>query len=398
MMPRLYPPDAREFTTNGIGVLSDTVDCTVLPELNGMFELELQYPVGGLHYEDISMRSIIFAEPEPGAKPQPMRVYHMTKPHNRVVTVYARHVAYDLQGITVSPFAAEGCRAALAGLKAHATTECPFEFWTDKDTGGTFSVDAPTDIWTLLGGSEGSILDTFHGEYEFDGFTVKLHERRGADRGVEIRYGKNLTSLQQDENCANCYTGAHPYWMDGDGNTTELPEKILLADGDYGYTKIMPLDLSREFETRPTAEQMRSHTRRYMADNKIGAPKVSLRVKFVPLEQTVEYRHTAQLERVRLGDTVTVVFPDLRVKTSSRVIASRYKPILERYEDVSIGDLRASFPDTVARQGKGLAACESAIAGVERAVRQITGGGGKIAGKTAMWMDNGDGTFTLTGA
>lgn len=367
MMPVLYNPEETAFFSNGIGVLSDAVSCLINQELNGLFELTMQYPVSGIHFAEITQRAIILAKVDPVSEMQPFRVYRIQKSSPGTVTVYARHVVYDLAGVPVAPFAASTAPLALIGLKSNAVVECPFTFSTDKTTEGEFVVTAPLAIWSLFGGRAGSILDVYGGEYEYDRYHIHLWSRRGADRCVSIRYGKNLTSLQQDENCANCYTGVMPYWINSStGAVKMLPEKTLAAEGTFHYVKILPLDLtqilvnrvesSAETLTEPTDEEMRTAAYQYMKDNKIGEPAVSWTVQFVQLEQTEEYKGKALLERILLGDTVTVEFLAMGVSVSSRAVGYTYNAIMERYESVTLGSVKANIADTIVGQGQQVAA------------------------------------------
>lgn len=352
MKPRLYSPETTEFNTNGIGVLSDSISCRAFPAF-GSDELTLVYPLTGIHYADIRIRSILVVKPDPFRDPQPYRVYKISRPMSGKVTIYARHIAYDLSGVIVAPFSASSVADALNGLKNNAVTNCPFSFHTDKDTSGAFSVKVPSSIWGTLGGHDGSILDVYGGEYQFDGYTVNLWNRLGADRGVSIRYGKNLTNLQQDENCANCYTGVAPYWTDQDGaETVTLREIVINAEGDYGYTRILSLDLSEAFETAPTEDELRERAEKYMADNKIGEPAVSWKVEFVQLEQTAEYKGMDLLERVYLGDTVHVEFPAMGVSATARAVEAEYDCLLERYISVTLGSVKQTIADTIVQQQK----------------------------------------------
>ena len=352
MMPILYHADETAFDTNGIGILSDTRDCTVTEILNSSFELELKYPVIGLHFSEIQQRTIITAKPDPVTDPQPFRVYRITKPMNGVVTIYARHIVYDLMGITVTPFGVPDAIMALDALKEQAVTECPFTFTTDIVDSTEMTVDKPQQIWTLMGSDQNCILDLYGGEYQFDRYNVRLHSLRGENRGVSIRYGKNLTSLEQDENCAGCYTAVHPYWSNNDGKLVQLTERIVQAPGNHGYTKVMPLDLSQQLETAPTEDQLREATEKYIEENGIGIPTVSWKVQFVQLEQTEEYRGTALLERVLLGDTVTVHYAELGVSATARAVEVRYKPILDRYDSVTLGEVKSNLADTIISQNK----------------------------------------------
>ena len=351
MIPVLYAAEETAFDTNGLGVLADELDTTVTEGM-GKFELEMKYPVTGLRFHDIQERAIIMAKPDPLKGPQPFRIYRITKAMGGAVTVYARHLTYDNIGITCSPFSAENAASALQAIKANAVEDCPFTFWTDVGTAAPMSVKVPQQIWTLMGSGDGCILSLYGGEYEFDRYMIRLWSRRGADRGVTIRYGKNLSSLEQDRNIANCYTAVHPYWASSDGLCMELPEKIVKADGNFGYTRIMPLDLSQEWKEMPTEHQLREKARTYIAENNIGVPVTSWKVQFEQLEKTEEYKGKALLEQVLLGDTVSVYYEDLDIEATARVNEVRYKPRLERYESVTLGDVKQTLADTIISQNK----------------------------------------------
>lgn len=348
MIPILYDPQETQFRTNGLGMLTEATACTIDHAINGVYEMELKYPILGRLFSKIQNRCIVLAKPGPDELPQPFRIYRATKPLRGIVTYYARHLAYDLMGIPVTPFTAANVTAAMLALRSNAAVPCPFTFSTDKATSSTMKITAPRPIWAALGGSEGSVLDVYGGEYEFDRYSVRLRSRLGQDRGVQIRYGKNLATLEQDENCDSTYTGVCPYWANADGDLVQLPEKVLSAPGTYDHVRILTLDLSQEFEEAPTVEQLRSRAQRYMTDNAIGVPKVSLEVSFVPLAQTVEYRDRAPLEQVDLGDSVTVIFPRLGVNAKSRVIRVSFDALRNRYSTVQLGAMKSRLPGTIA--------------------------------------------------
>ena len=351
--PILYSATETDFSNNGLGILGDCVSCEVTEEANGIFELAMQYPMGGIHYEDIADRSIIKAKADQFRDPQLFRVYAISKPMSGIVTISAEHISYDLSGIPVAPFTAGSVSLALADLKNNAVTDCPFDFWTDKDTSGTFSVSVPSSIRSRLGGVAGSILDVYGGEYEFDNYTVKLHNNRGMNRGVSIRYGKNLTDIKQEQNCASVATGIYPYWSgDVDGNTVlvELPEKIVNAPGTYNFVKIRTVDFTESFDVQPTEEELRSKAESYVESNNIGIPNVSLTVSFAQLDQTDEYKHIKLLEQVLLFDTVNVEFPALGVSATAKAIKIVYDGLSERVKSVTLGSAKANIADTIANQ------------------------------------------------
>lgn len=352
MIPILFAPEEKAFDTNGFGVLTDTLDCTVAEVLNSRFELHMVYPVGGIHFEHLRNRVIILSDSDPVREAQPFRVYRITKPINGKVDIYARHICHDLMGITVEPFQAENALLAMQALGENAATDCPFEFTANHTTAGALKAELPQPIWSVMGSGENQILGVFGGEYLFDRFKVELMTRRGMDRGVSLRYGKNISDFEQDEDCSGLYTAVHPFWSDGEGKVVQLQERIVNAPGEHGFLRVLPLDLSGVWEAEPTREQILEHTQLFIQEYGVGIPNTSWTIRFEPLEQSAEYGDTALLERVLLGDTVSVFYEHLGVQATARAVEVRYKPLLERYDAVTLGRVRADLADTILAQKK----------------------------------------------
>ena len=367
----LYDHDEEAFTSNGLGALPDAASCTVTEERNGGYEVEMEYPLTGSHFSDIQKRRILYVKPNPYDDPQPFRIYSITKPINGIVTVHAAHLSYDTSGSIVKLFPADAgsASAAMSYLKNFSVPSTPFTFFTNVGKSGTMSVPKPSSIRSLLGGSDGSILDTFGGEYLFDKWNISLLESRGSNRGVTIRYGKNMTDLEQEENDTDFYTGVYPFWYseseDGGLVTLSANDGIVNAPGNYDFVKIMPLDLSSEdfskettdsegYTTtieKPTEAELLAAAQKYIANNKIGIPKVSLDVSFVMLAQTEEYKDFARLETVKLCDTVTVEFEKLGVKTTAKCIKTVYNVLTDKYDSIELGEPKSSLAETVSNQG-----------------------------------------------
>lgn len=343
MIPILYSPTTTSFTTGGIGKLIDAGSCIVTEERNGSYELEMTYPITGHLYDEIKQRSIIFAKPSPAQSEQPFRVYRITKPLNKVVTIYAAHISYDLSGIPVKNFTSQSVQAALTALTTSSVISNPFTFWSDKTNSGVMEIETPTPCRTILS----NILDVYSGEYEFDKYTVKLHSLRGFDNGVSIKYGKNLTDLEQDENCSNVYTGVLPYWT---GNETTISGSVVNAPGTYDFTRILPVDFTSDFEEQPSTTQLTNAATNYISANNIGIPEVNLTVSFVHLNQTEEYKNLGIFERVELGDSIKVEFAAMGVSSTARCVKTVYNTLLERYDNVELGEVKKGLADTISSQ------------------------------------------------
>ena len=360
MNPILFDKNSTDFTTNGIGRLSDAVSCVVTEEINGQYEMELRYPITGAHYSEIGINSIIMTRHEDSDDLQPFEVYRITKPINGIVTINAHHISYRLSMVVCMPFSvsagANACNDTLQGLKSHAVGSDVniFTFWTDVHTLGTYDQTSPASIRQRLGGVEGSVLDQFGGEYEWDKFDVKLHQTRGnQNTGYTLKYGKNITDIEQEEELSNVITGVVPYWTNTDRTeTVTLTEKVVYSQyaDRYPYHLTVPLDLSDKWENKPTEATLRTAAQAYVNKLSLGLPKVSISVSFVALWQTEEYKDIAPLERVSLGDAVMVYFESLGIEAQARVMSVEYDVLAERYREIQIGSLRSTLARTLSDQ------------------------------------------------
>ena len=201
----------------------------------------------------------------------------------------------------------------------------------------------------LLGGQEGSILDTYGtGEYEWDGYTVKFHLHRGTDSGVTVRYGKNLTYIEAEASSESAYDGVAPYWASQDEVVTLSKDPIIWKDGS-GKIKAVPLDLSSNWQDKPTEDQLRSAAKSYVAARSTNALSQNIKIEFVQLWQTEEYKDIASLERVALFDTVHVFIPKLGVEATAKVVRTVFDPISERYTKIELGSVRADLGGVISK-------------------------------------------------
>lgn len=349
MIPILFSSKATNFTGRGIGLLADAISCKVVEERNGAFELEMTYPVDGLHYADIGERSIIMAIPSPYRDAQPFRVYSMEQPINGVVTIKARHLSYDMTGIPVEPFTTTtDISDALDGLDTNAAVSYNFVLSTDKTTAGTFTLEKPTSMRNALGGMEGSILDTFGGgEFLFDKWDVKLLTSRGSVKDYKVAYAKNITAFNRVTDTEKLVTGIFPFWASGN-DTQILNRKVVEIIEDADYTNVPVVDLSDKFDSKPTKAELLAAAEKYIADNGLGELEVSLDVSFVDLASIDEYAGRARDLKIDLCDTVTIVFPMYGVETQAKIVRIETNVLLERYELITVGTEQTTVADTIA--------------------------------------------------
>lgn len=353
MIPVLYPNTETKFETLGMGLLVDATKCVVTEELNGIFELHMTYPEGGQHCENLLAGNLIYASHDDTGKPQPFDIYNVTRQDGGEITVSAQHISYRLSSVPVKPFSAWYPWPAMQALAENVVMQTLFQFHTDLSMIKHFSIKKPTSVRSVLA-SENGMANAYGGDLQWDHFQVRLLEQRGADNGVVVAYGKNLQSAQQEANLRDLLTGIYPFYSK-DGVYVDLLEQVLTLSNSYGYPRIQAVDLTGEFsEGAPTQSLLRQKANDYIKANAIREPKVNITANFIPLWQTDEYRELAPLEKVLLGDWVTVRFASLNAAPKARVTRTVYNTLLDRYDSVTLGNPTENAATLLAKIVKGL--------------------------------------------
>ena len=395
MKPILFSKTATSFNTNGIGRL-DAISCQVTEERNGMFELEMEIAETANHAKEIEMCSIIVAKPSQSGNNQPFRVYKIGKPINGRFKVYAQHISYQLSYIPVMPFtitaSGSACNQTLQALKSNSVGTNPFTFWTDVTTVASYQQSVPASLKSRLGGVEGSVLDQFGGEYEWDNYTVKFHKNRGLTTpAVSLRYGKNITDLTQEENIENTITGIVPFWASSEGATTvTLPERVIESStaANYPFKRTVPMDFSQAFQEQPTQAQLRAKAQAYVNQSGVGIPKVSIKLSFVSLADTEEYKSVAALQAVNLCDNINVYFEKLGISTTAKIVKTVYDVLLEKYDSLEIGSLKSTLASTISSQEGALSAFSN---NTQRMFKQYNNTVNSLIDNATAWLTSGDG-------
>lgn len=353
MIPILYAASETDFTTNGIGLLTDAVSCTVTEERNGAYEATLVYPAKGHLAEYIAEDAIIKAKANDTDEPQLFRIYKSGKQIGSNTTWNAEHISYELTGNPVERFSISGVNAeqALNSLLAAAVFKHKYTAISDITTVNGTSIADVVSVRKALGGVEGSILDTWGGEYHFNNYRIELLKARGADNGVTIEYGKNLTDAKQERNIANIVTAIFPYAKyTPEGEESEvyvsLKEKTLVHAGaaDYAYKRCEIVDFSSEWEsgTIITEDMLRAKAETYL--EKISTePDINITLSYAQLKKTKDYKNIQVMESVALCDTVTVRIDKLQIEATAKIVKAKYDSLKERYDTMEIGGVRTNL-------------------------------------------------------
>ena len=364
MIPVLYEANEKNFTTNGVGLLVDAVSCIVTEERNGAFELVLVYPQNGQLAQHITEESIIKAKPNDTDEDQLFRIYKSGKPIAGNDTWHAEHVSYELNTNPVCrpEITAKNAQEAIEQLLTEAEIESDYTVYSDITTRNSTQINEVVSVRKALGGVEGSILDTWGGEFKFNNFRIELHEARGSDNGVEIRYGKNMLDAQMEKNISEVVTAIFPYALytpetEGEEDPEEvlvtLPERIIKTPNvdKYARVRCVPVDFSDSFEDGEaiTESKLREVAAAY-AKSGIDEPKIHITASFINLWKTKEYANIKALEKIGLCDTVTVVIERLNISEKAKVTKYSYNTLKERFESVEIGEVKPNLTREITKQ------------------------------------------------
>lgn len=327
--PGIVPTDL------GLGTLSDCLTCQVQEARNGVYELEMTYPESGIHAKEIEVRGVIKAKPNFTDDPQLFRIYKIGKVMRGKFTIYARHISYDLSGSIIESGTASTCVTACELLENAGTG---FSIETDKNVTANFKITEPSSVRSWFAGKEGSLLDVYGtGEYKYDNFNIRLLLHRGQNRGVTLRYGKNLTELKQELNGENLVTGVVAYYKDSEGVITKAPKVatglILDTEKDYAY------DCSSLFDETPTVAQLTAKADDYIANHILTHLVDNIQLNFVQIAKMPE--------RVDLCDTVTIYLEALGIETTTQCIKTTWDVLKERYTKTEFGEPKSNISDTI---------------------------------------------------
>lgn len=358
MIPILYPADSTTWwANNGLGGLPDAISCNVTEQRNtrGGYWLKMDYPITGLHFDLLAPERIIYAVPSMGNGPQPFRISRISRPINGVVHIEAPHISAALKTLVTSGIQT-GTDVATMGRAFFAQARnigqsTHFDFASNVVTPAAITLDhrEPASMMDVLLGAEGSILDQAGGEFEFYEFDVVLHAQRGVDSGIEIRYGVNMSDLEAETDATNLVTAVLPYWKGSvAGSDTIILGSICTAANAsaYAYVRCIPLDVSDQFQLEqdqlPTSSQITEKGQAFINSSSRNQLQMSIRVKYESITDAIGER------RINLCDTVSVVYPELRVSSTSKVVETVYNTLTEHYDELTIGSIQQTIVDTIA--------------------------------------------------
>ena len=379
MIPVLYESNETAFISNGIGRLRDCISAVVSEERNGIYELDFQYPVDGANFDKIQCGRIVAVRHDDSNDVQPFDIVSYSKPINGVVTFHCVHISYRQRGLVVYGKNINTLADAFTLLKDNATPTNPFTYEADFTSTAYFGAGdgTPRSVRAMLGGVDGSILDSYGGEFEWDKFRVILHQRRGTDRDFSIRYGVNLLDYEEETDYQETFNTAIPYWTGSDGvkNIIVVGNKATTTLQTFSGREICAsLDLTEKFETKPTKTQLQNEALSMLNTKQTNLPKQTINVDFVRVQDFGEYTNIQSLLECKLCDTIEVIFPRYNMRGRYKIVKTNFDVLRGKYISLELGSLSTTLAEALG-VGEGSSSGGGGGGGVTATTATLTSGG-----------------------
>lgn len=349
-MITLHNSRTKNFNNNGLGILKDCISAKVCEVLNGEFNINITYPVGGYLYPNLVEDNIIVTDVGYG-KRQAFRIKNVSKRLDNI-EVYATHIFYDLNDNLIEDIYPKGQtgETVINYILSHAQYEHNFIGYSNITKTSTARYIRKNLVESLIGEDSNSFINRWGGEIIRDNYNITMVNKRGVANGMQIRYAKNLTGIEFQIDRTTVGTRIMPKAFDG----ILLPEKYIDSPNIdiYPHPIIKIIEYSDLKLATESGEGFASKTELYQAmrervqeefKNEIDKPTITTTVNFVELANTKEYQEYKELEKLNIGDYSTVYVPHLNINVTQRVYKTIYDAILGKFVEFEMGYVKSNY-------------------------------------------------------
>ena len=358
MKPILYKANETTFETYGLGEI-DATKALVTRERNGNYTLYIEYPASGRLASVFKNDMRIKSDAGLRTKNQTFYISRIVKSSKSIIKIYAKHISHltEFMAIRNKTLVNGTASSALSIWASNTLGGVRFDTWSDITTSNQTSWDIANvkNAREALGGREGSILDVWGGEFEFDNTTIRLHKQLGRKSPIVLEYGRNILSAEDEQDIEATYTSIYPYATytpestgstDGrtEAITVELPEKYIDSKyvGLYNERRVEIVDFSSSFKEKevPTAEKLKSLANAYIINNNVGLPKINTKIEYVDLSKAQDHASNQILEEAELCDIVPIYYPPIGITSEDGKLTTIVFDVLRGVNDsVEVGTI-----------------------------------------------------------
>lgn len=351
MKPRIYAPMEKDFSHNGLGILSDATRCDVTEQANGIYEVELEHPL--LTRFDQYFENGYQIK----AKPNDQEEYHIFEIKqtykdtiNNNVLIYAQSRTYKLGNRQVQhvEINQKNGSSAMQLITAGMDSPSDIQLFSDIITTSSTTFEA-RNVLNCIAGEQGSLLQYWGGEIKREPFKLSLLRRRGRDNVGTVRYGKDLDGLKIKFDWLSIVTRCLPYADLQDGNDGQT-KRIYGNKVDSELISKYPDIYSRhiQFTEEQGVKDLASLNRvaaNYFTSINPGSdkPKISIELEIMKLTDSEEAKEFARLRNYGLFDTFSVYHSLYDIYIDTKITEVVYDSLTEKNKRIVAGDARMSF-------------------------------------------------------
>lgn len=385
MKPILYKANETTFETYGLGEI-DATKALVTRERNGNYTLYIEYPSSGRLASVFKNDMRIKSDAGLRTKNQTFYISRILKSSKGIIKIYAKHISHltEFMAMRNRTLVNGTASSALSIWASNTLGGVRFDTWSDITTSNRTSWDIANfkNAREALGGKEGSILDVWGGEFEFDNTTIRLHKQLGRKSPIVLEYGRNILSAEDEHDIGATYTSIYPYATytpestgstDGHSEaiTVELPEKYIDSKyvGLYNERRVEIVDFSSSFKEKevPTAEKLKSLANAYIINNNVGLPKINTKIEYVDLSNAQDHASNRILEEAELCDIVPIYYPPIGITSEDGKLTTIVFDVLRGVNDsVEVGTIgegiRSAMTSGLATQVSDIAKSQKQLA------------------------------------
>lgn len=324
----VFDSQETDFEHNGLRILSPTI-CEITEELNGAYELTLIHPIdtdnNWLYLNEFNIIK---------TQGQLFRIYKRVKSMaGDSVTVYARHIWYDLLANFVEdvrPTLLNG-QGAIDWILGKTHEEHNFTGTSDIDTISTAYYQNMSPVLAFLG-ADNAFITRWGGELYRDNFNFSINTRRGKDNAFNIRYGVDMLDIEETVDYSEFCTTLIA--EDNFGNRI----KLYSSPNPSPYRHVKKLIFNYDVNDRA---RLQADARAYMDIHK--KPLINYKVTFASLKNIDEYKDFIDLQRYELGDAGIIHNERLGISNVQKIVKKTVDGITGDVISIELGTAKGTI-------------------------------------------------------
>lgn len=341
-------PKETVILSNGDAILDNIcTSCKVTENLDGTYGLDAEFIIDddGL-WEYLQEEAILKIKVDYGDE-----YFRITKPRktrNRIIIYAIQVTIYETIHLWLNDVRPTGLNgtAAINWILDGAVGVKELEVYSNISASNTAYYE-DMNMYKAIHDCDQSFLNRWGGEIQRRGYLLKILDKVGKDRGVQIRSCKNLKGFEANTDVDSITTRIKPKGYDGITINGFIDSPILnnyarAYTKEFTYSDVKVKSSESETEGFNTLEEAQAELKRLAqleyTENNVDIISADYTIDFVDLSQTEEYKNYIKAEKVYIGDEVSVFESKLNINVVVRAIERKYNVLTQKVEEIKLSN------------------------------------------------------------